>query len=75
MGDGHDGSGVLSVVVDLVAAGREDVPLGAELVQPLPPHIAGLGVAGIGVERVPVVGDLGLAVPALDRSELRGVQA
>src|SRR4029450_4383341 len=61
--------------VDLVAVGREDVPLGTELVEALPLHVAGLLVAGVRVERVPGVGDLGLAVAALRRPELGGRDA
>src|SRR4029450_13610674 len=49
------------VGVDLVAAGGDDVPLGTELVQPLPDGVAWPAVAGVVVERVTVVGHLGSA--------------
>src|SRR6266508_4037438 len=61
-----------SAIVDLVSAGSEDVPLGAELVEPLPVGGAGLGVAGVTVERVAVVGDLGSAVAAVQDAQLSG---
>src|SRR4029450_8779911 len=47
------------VGVDLVAGGGDDVPLGTELVQPLPDGVAWPAVAGVVVERVTVVGHLG----------------
>src|SRR4051812_46490920 len=46
-----------SVIVDLLARGIHDVPLGAELVQALAVHVAGLLVARVVVERMAVVGD------------------
>src|SRR4029453_8541132 len=49
---------------DPAAAGGEDVPLGAELVQPLTCGVPRLAVAGVVVERMPVVGHLGAAVVA-----------
>src|SRR6266508_707461 len=64
-----------SVIVDLVSAWREGVPLGAELVEPLPLGGAGLGVAGVEVERVAVVGDLGGAVVAMQGAQLPGYRA
>src|SRR5690349_6943774 len=42
----------LVVFVDLVPVGRERVPLAAELVDALAGHVARLGVADVGVERV-----------------------
>src|SRR4051794_27386725 len=58
-------AGVLSfprsgVLVDLLATRGEDVPLGAELVEALAVRCASLRVARVVVERVAVVGDLGL---------------
>src|SRR4051794_2005437 len=64
-----------SVIVDLLSARREDVPLGAELVESLAARVARLRVAGVGVKRVAGVGRLGLAIRALDRPELGGRDA
>src|SRR4051812_31568892 len=61
--------------LDLVAGGREHVPLGAEVIAALARRLTGRTVAGEGVQRVPVVGHLGRAVAALDAAELRSGQA
>src|SRR5213596_4042341 len=58
-------------VPDLVACGGEHVPLGAEAVDALPAGLARGAVAGVGVERMPVVGHLAAPVAALGRAELR----
>src|SRR5689334_9688002 len=63
------------VAVDLAPARGEDVPLGTELVEPLPARLARLRVARVGVERVPGVGDLCPAVGALGGPELGGGHA
>src|SRR6476469_8151557 len=60
-----------SVIVDLPSGGREDVPLGAELIQPLSVGVARPAVADVVVERVLCVGDLAPAVRPADRSDLR----
>src|SRR4051794_22278531 len=60
-----------SVIVDLAAGGGDEVPLAAELVQPLAVRVAGLGVADVRIERVLGVGELPPAVCRADRSELR----
>ena len=65
------------VDVDVLTAFVMITPEGAIACQipsdALPLHVAGLLVTGVGVESEPVVGDLGLAVGALDRPEqLRG---
>src|SRR3954447_20978163 len=59
-------------LVDLVAGGREHVPLGAEVLQALAGGVAGLLVAGVEVERVVVVGHLALAARGRDGGELAG---
>src|SRR6266511_4378348 len=59
-----------SVGGDLVAARGQDVPFGAELVQPLPCGVPRPVVVGVVVERVTTVGHLGTAAVAADaRSE------
>src|SRR3954465_7200395 len=58
----------------LVAGGRHRVPAGAEGVHALAAGVTGALVAGEGVERVAVVGDLGLAVGARGRSHHRGAR-
>src|SRR4051794_28953823 len=59
-----------SVIVDLAAGGGDEVPLAAELVQPLAVRVAGLGVAHVGIKRVLGVGELTPAVGGADRSDL-----
>src|SRR5215211_1739690 len=49
-------------LLDLVAGRRQHVPLGAERLDALAVGVAGLAVTGEVVQRVAVVGDLGLAV-------------
>src|SRR3954451_18906114 len=58
-----------SVIVDLRPAGVEHVPLATELVQVLPVGISGLAVCGVAVQRVPVVGQLVVAVTPCGRSQ------
>src|SRR6266545_4609310 len=59
----------------LVASGAHHVPQRAEGVEALAVLLPGLGVAGVVVQRVLVVGDLGAAVGALDRAQQRGLDA
>src|SRR5689334_22793527 len=61
-----------SVLVDLVAGRRQDVPLGAELVEALAVDVARLGVGHVRVEGVAVVGDLSGAVGPRRRAQLGG---
>src|SRR4051795_10048156 len=60
-------------VLQRLAGGRDDPPRGTEAVAALAGGLAGLGVAGEGVERVAGVGDLARAVRALGRAEQRGL--
>src|SRR4051794_3276947 len=60
-----------SVVVDLLARRRHGVPLGAEAVDALPLGVSGLLVLHEVVDRVTLVGHLGLAVRAGGRAEQR----
>src|SRR3954452_16502619 len=64
-------SRTVSVMVDLVAGGREHVPLGAELVQPLAERVTGLLIGRVVVERVSAVRHLALAAGARDQTDLR----
>src|SRR5436190_2715853 len=61
-----------SAIVDLVAGRREDIPLGAELLQALAGRVPGLLVGGVVVERVTVVGHLPLPACCRDRPDLGG---
>src|SRR3954452_12352343 len=61
------------LVLQRLAGGGDDPPRGAEAVAALPGGLAGLGVAGEGVERVAGVGDLARAVRALGRAQQRGL--
>src|SRR4051794_7880803 len=65
--------------LDLVARGGEDVPLRAELIEVLPVRIAGLLVAGVGVEGPAVVGHLTLGGaadhPCVHSASSRGLAA
>src|SRR5690349_196092 len=64
-----------SGLVDLASLRREDVPLGAELVEALAVRVARARVTGVAVERVPVVGHLHRAVGALAAAEQRALRA
>src|SRR3954470_2104100 len=59
---------------DLVAGGGDHVPAGAESVHALAARVAGVLVARERVERVAVVGHLGLAVGARGGAHHRGVR-
>src|SRR5206468_3689966 len=59
-------------IVDLLARRREDVPLGAELVEALAGGVAGLLVGRVVVERVAVVGHLLLPAGGRDRADFGG---
>jgi hypothetical protein len=61
-GDSPIAEGVCSVIVDLGAGGRQDVPAGAELIEALAVGVSGGVVAGVVVERVPGVGQLGWTI-------------
>src|SRR5439155_2831140 len=61
--------------VDLVAARREHVPARAEALDALAVGVALVAIAGVEVERVPVIGDLPAAVLALRDPELGGASA
>src|SRR3954451_4352468 len=60
---------------DLLARGGDREPVATEGVQALTLRVAGLRVHHEPIERVAVVGDLRLAVGALDRPELRSRDA
>src|ERR1700760_148390 len=60
----------LAASFDLVAALREHVPAGAELVEALTPGLTGRSVGDVVVEGMTVVGHLGLAVRAPGSSQL-----
>src|SRR6266508_4035759 len=59
----------------LVASGAHHVPQRAEGVEALAVLLPGLGVAGVVVQRVLVVGDLGAAFGELGSTLLRGLDA
>src|SRR5258708_6006649 len=69
------GVGVRSAMSDLRALSGEDVPLGAELADVLPGDLPRRRVAGVVIERVPGVGDLGAAVTPLGGAKERGGDA
>src|SRR3954447_2857419 len=58
-------------MVDLASGRREDVPLGAELLEPLALRVTGLLIGRVVVERVPGVGHLALAAGARDQTDPR----
>src|SRR5690348_4006251 len=66
---------VRSAIVDLPSGRAQRVPVGAELIETLAVHVAGLAVADVVVEGVPRVGDLALAAVRWDRADLRADSA